>query len=78
MNLTTIESYVVSRITCHIEGLIESFAIRVPLHEGKATQMSATEYLNGTVGNLLVQGVASTVASNPADPVEFLAEWLLR
>jgi hypothetical protein len=40
--------------------------------------MSATEYLNGTVGNLLVQGVASTVASNPSDPVEFLAEWLLR
>jgi hypothetical protein len=68
----------VSRIICHIEGSHKSLAIQVPLYDGKAAQMSATEYLNGTVGNLLVQGVASTVASNPSDPVEFLAEWLLR
>jgi len=40
--------------------------------------MSAAVYLNGTVGSLLSQGVAATVASQPADPVEFLAEWLLR
>jgi hypothetical protein len=40
--------------------------------------MSATVYLNETIGGLLSQGVAATVASQPADPVEFLAEWLLR
>jgi hypothetical protein len=45
---------------------------------GKTAEMSATVYLNETIGGLLSQGVAAAVASQPADPVEFLAEWLLR
>lgn len=41
--------------------------------------MSATAaYLHETVGSLLSQGVAATVASQPADPVEHLANWLLK
>lgn len=37
-----------------------------------------TEYLVYTVGQALSKGVAATVQAQPADPVEWLAEWLLR
>jgi hypothetical protein len=38
----------------------------------------ASAFLQGTVGPILARGVAATVAAHPDDPVEFLAEWLLK
>lgn len=37
-----------------------------------------TTFLIDTVGDALAKGVAATVAAQPSDPVEYLAEWLLR
>uniref|UniRef100_A0A383W448 Uncharacterized protein n=1 Tax=Tetradesmus obliquus TaxID=3088 RepID=A0A383W448_TETOB len=37
-----------------------------------------TSYLVDTVGQALSKGVAATVTAQPSDPVEYLAEWLLR
>ncbi|KAF6264037.1 hypothetical protein COO60DRAFT_1624406 [Scenedesmus sp. NREL 46B-D3] len=37
-----------------------------------------TAYLVDTVGQALSKAVAATVTAQPADPVEYLAEWLLR
>lgn len=37
-----------------------------------------TAFLIDTVGDALSKAVAATVAAQPADPVEHLAEWLLR
>jgi hypothetical protein len=39
---------------------------------------SDTAFLIDTVGEPLAKGVAATVAAQPDDPVEFLAQWLLR
>eukprot|EP01012_Entosiphon_sulcatum_P023427 TRINITY_DN2844_c0_g1_i1.p1 TRINITY_DN2844_c0_g1~~TRINITY_DN2844_c0_g1_i1.p1 ORF type:complete len:344 (+),score=136.02 TRINITY_DN2844_c0_g1_i1:135-1166(+) len=36
-----------------------------------------TAFLKDQVGAILAQGIAETVAVRPADPVEFLAKWLL-
>jgi hypothetical protein len=36
------------------------------------------EYLRETVGAVLAKGVAATTLAAPADPVEFLANWLLK
>ena len=35
-------------------------------------------YLRATVGDALARGVAAAAAAQPADPVDFLARWLLR
>ena len=37
-----------------------------------------SEYLQQTVGPPLAGGCAATAAARPADPVEHLANWLLR
>jgi hypothetical protein len=37
-----------------------------------------TACLVDAVGQALSKGVAATVTAQPADPVEYLAEWLLR
>lgn len=37
-----------------------------------------TSYLVDTVGQALSKGVAATATAQPSDPVEYLAEWLLR
>ena len=37
-----------------------------------------SEYLRQTVGPFLAGGCAATAAARPADPVEHLANWLLR
>ncbi len=37
-----------------------------------------SEYLRQTVGPTLAGGCAATAAARPADPVEHLANWLLR
>lgn len=37
-----------------------------------------TAYLRATVGDALARGVAAAAAAAPDDPVEFLAQWLLR
>jgi hypothetical protein len=39
---------------------------------------SDVAYLKGTVGAVLAKGVAETLAASPADPVQFLGEWLHR
>ena len=35
-------------------------------------------YLQRTVGEALARGCAETAVARPADPVEFLGQWLLR
>lgn len=35
-------------------------------------------FLMATVGDALARGVAATVAAAPDDPVQHLADWLLR
>jgi hypothetical protein len=36
------------------------------------------EYLRDTVGTVLSRGIAATVLSQDSDPVEFLANWMLK
>ncbi len=36
------------------------------------------QYLRDTVGGVLARGVAAVQFHQPADPVEFLARWLLK
>ena len=79
----------IDKLWCQLAVIPYNFMVLCPAQERYSTaaaeqqtksKMSATStaYLNETVGGLLSQGVAATVASQPADPVEFLAEWLLR
>ena len=37
-----------------------------------------SEYLQQTVGQSLAGGCTATAAARPPDPVEYLANWLLR
>lgn len=37
-----------------------------------------TAFLVDTVGDALAKGVAATTIAQPADPVEYLAQWLIR
>ncbi|KAL0226766.1 hypothetical protein P9112_014090 [Eukaryota sp. TZLM1-RC] len=39
---------------------------------------SPSDYINSTVGPILTDAIAATVLANPSDPVEYLANWLLR
>jgi hypothetical protein len=39
-------------------------------HDGK--------FLQELVGDALARGVASTISSQPNDPVDYLGQWLLR
>lgn len=36
------------------------------------------EYLKGTVGSVLAKGIAETLAVAPADPVQYLGQWIHR
>jgi hypothetical protein len=49
-----------------------------PSNTRHAQQGMASAFLQGTVGPILARGVAATVAAHPDDPVELLAEWLLK
>ena len=40
--------------------------------------LADTEYIKRMVGDALAKGCAATMAANPADPVEFLGQWLLQ
>lgn len=40
--------------------------------------MADTDYVKRMVGDALAKGCAATMAANPADPVEFLGQWLLQ
>eukprot|EP00878_Enallax_costatus_P032113 GHUV01035216.1.p1 GENE.GHUV01035216.1~~GHUV01035216.1.p1 ORF type:complete len:195 (+),score=51.32 GHUV01035216.1:447-1031(+) len=55
---------------CTPSVLAKSICCHMPGHE--------TTFLVDTVGDALSKGVAAMVAAQPADPVEYLAEWLLR
>ena len=40
--------------------------------------MADSAYLMNTVGDALSMGVAATVQAQPHDPIDYLAQWLLR
>lgn len=40
--------------------------------------LADTNYIKRMVGDALAKGCAATMAANPADPVEFLGQWLLQ
>ena len=37
-----------------------------------------TEYLKTAVGDVLSKGIAQTIGAQPADPIEYLAQYLLK
>jgi hypothetical protein len=39
---------------------------------------SDADYLKDTVGSVLAKGIADTLAAAPADPVQYLGQWIHR